>query len=165
MCTQNGTKSSKTCTNTTTASTFGTFLASKCAAHLEPFSAYRILRNGHALYHAIDGSRKQIAREPKFLHESEQPPHVADSCSKCVAHLESKTVPNVHSKSQETHPNRAEDVPTIQVDYSLTAGRRKSVGQDIPPRKVPGVTKVRNLGSPGTFPGGPVGATSCAGLL
>ena len=73
MCTQNGTKSSKTCTNTTTASTFGTFLASKCAAHLEPFSAYRILRKGYALYHAIDGSRKQIARKPNFYTCSSNP--------------------------------------------------------------------------------------------
>ena len=75
-----------------------------------------------------------------FFTQLEQPPHVADSCSKCVAHLDSKTVPNVHSKSQETHPNSAEDISKIHSDYILTAGRRLTTRLDTTrsPQKSPG---------------------------
>ena len=46
--------------------TFGTVFASKCAAHLERFSAYRILQNGHFPYQTDDGSRMQITWKPDF---------------------------------------------------------------------------------------------------
>ena len=38
---------------------------------------------------------------------------VADSCSKCVAHLESKTVPNVHSKWRATFVRNSEQTPNV----------------------------------------------------
>ena len=149
MCTQNGEQLSyATLSRRQMCYTFGTFLASKCAAHLEPFSAYRILRNGHALYHAIDGSRKRLAVKPNVSPTSIQP-HISHNHAPNALHIWSTKWFQMY-RQNGTDPSKP----------------RRRYWQHIDrPRKILGLAEVRNLGSPGTFPGGPVGATSCAGLL
>ena len=85
----------------------GTVSASKCATHLEPFllpnvypiwnASRRIMstQNHHPRDATNDAFTRQIASVTRFFRHLHPSPHVAPPCSKCVTHLEYKTVPNV----------------------------------------------------------------------